>query len=148
MKIVKPIWKIPFSLKQLQERCAHTIIDYLGIHFVEIGDDFLKAELAFAQHLTQPMGLMHGGVSCVLAETVGSAAGNCCVDFSTHYCLGLDINTNHIYPVKGGILSATARPYHLGKLSQVWSIEIYNQEHLISISRLTLVVMKRFKETI
>ncbi len=95
-------------------------------------------------YLMQPMGIMHGGVSCSLAETVGSAAANYCVDAKTHYCVGLDINTNHIRPVTSGVLTATARPYHLGKKTQVWSIEIHDdQNNLVSVTRLTLMVLPK-----
>jgi 1,4-dihydroxy-2-naphthoyl-CoA hydrolase len=135
-----PIWKTPIFVEELQNRCANTFISHLKIVFTEAGDDYLKAELSLGPHLMQPIGIMHGGVSCSLAETVASAAANYCVDVKTHYCVGVDINTNHIRPAKAGVLTATARPYHLGKKTQVWSIEIVDdQNNLISISRLTVM---------
>ena len=136
------IWKTPLSIEELQKRCAHTFVSHLKIVFTEVGDDYLKAEMPIGPYLMQPMGIMHGGVSCSLAETVGSAAANYCVDGKTHYCVGLDINTNHIRPVTSGVLTATARPYHIGKKTQVWSIEIHDdQNNLVSVSRLTLVAL-------
>ncbi|HUD01536.1 MAG TPA: PaaI family thioesterase [Rhabdochlamydiaceae bacterium] len=138
------IWKTPLSIDQLQKQCTDSFISHLNIIFTEAGDDYLKAEMAIGPHLMQPMGIMHGGASCALAETVASAAANYCVDAKTHYCVGLDINTNHIRPVTSGLLTATARPYHIGKKTQVWSIEIHDeQNNLISISRLTLVTLPK-----
>jgi 1,4-dihydroxy-2-naphthoyl-CoA hydrolase len=138
------IWKTPLTIEELQKRCANTFISHLKIVFTEVGDDYLKAEMPIGPYLMQPMGIMHGGVSCSLAETVGSAAANYCVDAKTEYCVGLDINTNHIRPVASGVLTATARPYHIGKKTQVWSIEIHdNQNNLVSVTRLTLVALPK-----
>jgi uncharacterized protein (TIGR00369 family) len=138
------IWKTPLTIEDLQKRCANTFVSHLKIVFTEVGDAYLKAEMPIGPYLMQPMGIMHGGVSCSLAETVGSAAANYCVDAKTEYCVGLDINTNHIRPVTSGVLTATAKPYHLGKKTQVWSIEIHNdQNNLVSVTRLTLMVLNR-----
>ena len=138
------IWKTPLTIEELQKKCANTFISHLKIVFTEVGDDYLKAEMPIGPYLMQPMGIMHGGVSCSLAETVGSAAANYCVDAKTEYCVGLDINTNHIRPVTSGVLTATARPYHIGKKTQVWSIEIRDdQNNLVSITRLTLVALPK-----
>jgi 1,4-dihydroxy-2-naphthoyl-CoA hydrolase len=134
-----PIWKTHLSLKELQKRCDNTFVAYLGIAFTEVGNDFLKATLTLGPHLMQPLGSLHGGVSCVLAESVGTAAAYYCVDPNMYACVGLDINTNHIRPAKEGVLTATARPYHIGKSTQVWSIEIHDEKKLlISINRLTV----------
>ena len=136
------IWKTPLTIEDLQKRCANTFISHMKIVFTEVGDDYLKAEMPIGPYLMQPMGIMHGGVSCSLAETVGSAAANYCVDAKTEYCVGLDINTNHIRPVTSGVLTATAKPYHLGKKTQVWSIEIHDdQNNLVSVTRLTLIAL-------
>jgi len=138
------IWKVPISLEELQKRCENTLVTHLKIVFSDIGDDYLQATMPVGPHVMQPMGIMHGGASCALAETVGSAAANYCIDPETHYCLGLDINTNHIRPAQRGLLTATARPYHLGQLTQVWSIEIHNdQNQLISVTRLTLIALPK-----
>jgi 1,4-dihydroxy-2-naphthoyl-CoA hydrolase len=133
------VWKTPLTLEALQKRCENTMISHLNIVFTEVGDDYLKAQMPLGPHLMQPTGSMHGGASCVLAETVGSAAGYYSLDLSTHTCVGLDLNTNHIRPAFSGTLTATARPYHIGSRTQVWSIEIHDdQGRLISVSRLTL----------
>ncbi len=138
------IWKTPLSIEDLQKRCANTFVSHLKIVFTEVGDDYLKAEMPLGPYLMQPIGIMHGGVSCSLAETVGSAAANYCVDAKTEYCVGLDINTNHIRPVTSGVLTATARPYHIGKKTQVWSIEIHDdQNNLVSVTRLTLMALPK-----
>lgn len=141
------IWKTPITLDDLKNRCQNTMVDYLKIDFCEIGDDFLKATMIVGPHLMQPMGIMHGGASCALAETVASAAANYCIDPNHYVCVGLDINTNHIRAVQTGLLTATARPYHLGKMTQVWSIEIHDdQNNLISVSRLTLAALVKEKK--
>src|SRR3989338_6734384 len=107
------IWQTEVTLKHLFERSQNTLVDALGIEFTEIGEDFLVAQMVLAQKHRQPLGIMHGGISCVLAETVGSTAANCCVDQRSHYCVGLDINTNHIRAVKEGVIIGKAKPYHL-----------------------------------
>lgn len=138
------IWKTPLTLEALNQRGENTLSAHLGILFTEIGDDFLKATMPIDHRTKQPLGIMHGGASCVLAETVGSTAANCCVDPTQLYCVGLDINTNHIRSIQEGIVTATAKPFHLGRSTQVWSIEIINREQqLISVNRLTMAVMAR-----
>lgn len=138
------IWRTHISLDELQKICANTLVSHLKIVFTEIGDDYIKAEMAMGPHLMQPLGTLHGGASCVLAETVGSVGSYFCIDPKTHYTMGLDINTNHIRAVKTGVLTATGRPYHVGKLTQIWSIEIVNdQNQLISVSRLTVIALEK-----
>ena len=138
------IWKTSLIIEDLQKQCTNTFISHLKIVFTEVGDDYLKAEMPIGPYLMQPMGIMHGGVSCSLAETVGSAAANYCVDAKTEFCVGLDINTNNIRPVTSGVLIATAKPYHLGKKTQVWSIEIHDDKNnLVSVTRLTLMILSK-----
>ena len=138
------IWKTPISVESGNQRCAGTMVSHLGIEFIEVGEDFLKAKMPVDARTRQPLGIMHGGASCVLAETVGSTAANYCVDFETSYCVGLDINTNHLRMAREGWIFAVAKPYHLGRSTQVWSIEIRDeQERLVSINRLTMAVMNR-----
>lgn len=138
------IWKTPIDLKTINERGQNTLSEHLGIEFIEFGPDFLKAKMPVDKRTNQPIGIMHGGASCALAETVGSAAGNFCVDLTKEYCVGLEINTNHLRQIKSGFVIGTARPIHLGRTTQVWGIEIRNeQEEMISINRLTLMVLKR-----
>lgn len=138
------IWKTDFDLNTLQARNANTLCDHLDIQFIEIGDDHLVASMPIGPRVKQPMGIMHGGASCVLAETVGSAAANYCVDLNEFYCVGLDINTNHLYPMREGMVFGTAKPFHLGKKTQVWGIDIKNEAgRLVSVSRLTMAVLTR-----
>jgi len=138
------IWKTFIDLNIANERGKNSMLEYLGIEFVGVGDDYLEATMPVNAKTRQPMGIMHGGASCVLAETVGSTAAQYCLDVNTHYCVGLDINTNHIRSIRDGIVKAKATPYHLGKSTQVWSIEIKNsEEKLISVTRLTMAVLSR-----
>lgn len=138
------IWKTPIDLKTAQTRSANTMLDHLGIEFTEVGDDYLKATMPVDARTHQPLGIMHGGASCVLAESIGSTAANYCVDMSRQYCVGLDINTNHIRSVRSGLVTATATPYHIGRSTQVWHIEIHNTEKkLVSVTRLTMAVLDR-----
>lgn len=138
------IWKTRFDLTIAQQRSQNTMLDYLGIVFTEIGADYVKATMPVNERTRQPTGIMHGGASCVLAESVGSTAANYCVDAQTHYCVGLDINTNHIRSIRDGMVIARASPYHLGRTTQVWHIEICDEKsRLISVNRLTMAVLKR-----
>ncbi len=138
------IWKTDFDLQTANERSKNTLAELMGIEFIEFGDDYLTARMPVDHRTKQPIGIMHGGSSCVLAETVGSTAANLCVDLNTHYCVGLDINTNHIRSAREGYVIGTAKPYHLGSTTQVWGIEIKNEEgKLISINRLTMAVLMR-----
>lgn len=138
------IWKFDITLEGLNERSKGTMADYLGVEFIDIGDDYMTARMPIDHRTIQPIGIMHGGTSCVLAETVGSTAGNCCVNLNEAYCVGLDINTNHIRSIRSGYIIGTAKPFHLGRTTQVWGIEIVNEEKkLISVNRLTLAVLKK-----
>ncbi|MFW0081425.1 MAG: PaaI family thioesterase [Coxiella endosymbiont of Haemaphysalis qinghaiensis] len=138
------IWKIPFDVQKATERSKNTIVSHLGIKFTKVGDDYVCAQMPVDNRTRQPIGIMHGGASCVLAETVGSIAANSCVDPCEFYCVGLDINTNHIHSVRSGYVIATAKPFHLGRSTQVWGIEIVNEEeNLISVSRLTVAILKK-----
>lgn len=138
------IWQIEMTLAGVNDRSKNTMLNYLGIEFTEIGDDFLVARMPIDHRTIQPLGIMHGGASCVLAESVGSTAANCCVDIKNFYCVGLDINTNHIRSIREGFVFGTAKPYHLGRSTQVWSIEIVNEKkQLISVNRLTMAVLGR-----
>lgn len=138
------IWQADFSLVNLKERGKNTMVEHLGIEVIEIGEDFLVAKMPVDHRTKQPIGIMHGGASCVLAESAGSIAANCCVDLAKYYCVGLDINTNHIRAVRDGWVFATAKPFHLGKTTQVWGIEIVNEDKkMISVNRLTMAVITR-----
>lgn len=138
------IWKTEISTDDLNQRSKGSLSDLLGIIYTEIGPDFLKATMPVTPKTMQPIGVLHGGSSAVLAETVGSAAGNSCVDLKKFLCVGLDLNINHIRPVKSGSLEGIAKPFHLGRKTQVWEIKILNYEGaLVAISRLTLAVINR-----
>lgn len=137
------IWKQAVSIDLITQRNLNTMAHHLGIEYVALDDESLTATMPVDERTRQPLGIMHGGASCVLAETVGSVAANYCVD-ETHYCVGLDINTNHIRSVREGRVVAVAKPFHLGKSTQVWSIEIRNEVgQLISVNRLTMAVLAR-----
>jgi len=138
------IWFRSFDIKHAQERSANTLLSHLDIRFIAVGDNFLKASMPVDHRTHQPLGIMHGGASCVLAESVGSTAANYCVDPDKYYCVGLDINTNHIRAIKSGLVIATASPYHIGRSTQVWHIEIHDENNkLISVSRLTMAVLNK-----
>lgn len=138
------IFKTKLDVSSINERAKNSLSDHLGIVFTEVGDDFVAATMPINEKTIQPMGIMHGGASAALAETVGSAAANFCVDQNQFVCVGLDININHLKPVSKGFVKAVAKPYHLGRKTQVWEIKLYNnEEKLVSISRLTLAVVNK-----
>ena len=140
----KSIWAIEPDLKQLNEWGAETMIGLLNIEITEFGPDFLKGRMPVDHRVHQPYGIMHGGVSCALAETVGSYAANMCVRGKGHYCVGLDINTSHLRMVKTGYVHAIAKPMHLGMKTQVWEIKTYDDhENLVSWTRLTMAVLEK-----
>jgi 1,4-dihydroxy-2-naphthoyl-CoA hydrolase len=136
------IWRNAATVEELQGRARNTLIEWLGMRFTEIGPDFLRASMPVHAHTHQPMGVLHGGASVALAETVGSTAANLCVDSAREMCLGQEINANHLRPVYAGEVTATARPLHRGNRSQVWQIEIRDaEERLVCVSRLTMAVV-------
>jgi 1,4-dihydroxy-2-naphthoyl-CoA hydrolase len=138
------IWKADVSLAELQKLRANTMVEYLDIRLTELGPDFLRATMPVDHRTHQTMGILHGGASLVLAETVGSMAANLCVDAQTQSCVGQEINANHLRPVASGTVTGTARPIHLGSRSQVWQIEIRDErDRLICISRLTMAIIDR-----
>jgi 1,4-dihydroxy-2-naphthoyl-CoA hydrolase len=138
------IWRTQTSVEQLRELSQDTMAETIGIHVTEIGPDFLRATMPVTPRTHQPMGVLHGGASVALAETVGSVAANLCVDGEKYVCLGQDINANHLRPISSGIVTATARPFHIGKRSHVWHIEIRDEEdRLVCVSRLTMAVIDK-----
>lgn len=137
------IWTSRLTLEQANQLGDSTLIRHLGIEITEIGEDFLKASMPVDQRTHQPMGILHGGASVALAETVGSVAAQMCITPDC-YCVGLDINANHLRAVRSGLVFAVARPIHLGRSTQVWDIRIHDeQEKPVCISRLTMAVLKR-----
>jgi 1,4-dihydroxy-2-naphthoyl-CoA hydrolase len=116
----------------------------LGIEFTEIGEDFIRGTMPVDARTHQPFGLLHGGASVALAETLGSMGANMCVDSSRYLCVGQEINANHLKSVRSGRVTGTARPLHVGKRSQVWSIDIVDDSGaLVCVSRLTVAVIPR-----
>lgn len=122
----------------------NTACSNLGITITEIGDDYMTGTMPADSRTFQPMGLIHGGANVLLAETLGSMAANCCIDLSKEYCVGQEINANHIRGVRAGFVTGTAKIIHKGRSSQVWEIRIVNEDNkLTCISRLTMAVVKR-----
>ena len=138
------IWHKEYSIEALNQRSHGTLADFLDIHFTEIGDDFLVAHMPVSQKVKQPIGIVHGGANVVLAETVASTAANMVVDIENFYCVGLEINANHIRSVREGVVRAIAKPFHLGRSTQVWHIELTDsQGKITAISRMTASVLAR-----
>jgi 1,4-dihydroxy-2-naphthoyl-CoA hydrolase len=132
------------TIDHLNRTSPNTLANTLGIEFVEVGDDFISARMPVDHRTHQPMGLLHGGASVALAETLGSVGAFCCLDMKTQYCVGLEINANHIKSAKDGFVLGTARPVHLGKRTQVWEIKITNeQKELICVSRITMAIIDK-----
>ena len=132
------------SVEDLKPFGKGTMTEHLGLEWVEIGKDFLKAKLPVDHRTIQPYGLLHGGASCVLAETIGSVASHLVIDPSEFYCVGIEINANHIRSAKEGFVYGTCSPLHIGSSTHVWDIRITNEEEkLICISRLTVAIMKK-----
>ncbi len=137
------IWTIPVTVEEINHRCRNTLCDHLGIEFIEIGDNHMTARMPVDRRTNQPMGIVHGGATAALAETVASAAANYCVE-KGKVCVGLDLNINHIRAVSSGYVIGTARPLHLGKSTQVWEIKIENQaKQLVSAARLTIAIIAK-----
>jgi 1,4-dihydroxy-2-naphthoyl-CoA hydrolase len=139
------IWfKNEFSLEKLTGMSAGTMSEYLGIEWIEVGENFLKARIPVDHRTKQPYGLLHGGASCVLAETLGSVASALVIDQSKAYCVGIEINANHIRSARSGFVSGIASPLHIGASTHVWDIKMYDErEKMVCISRLTVAVLKR-----
>src|SRR3569833_2238357 len=138
------IWRTPTSVEQIRELSRETLAETIGICVTEIGPDLHRATMPANPKVHQPMGVLHGGASVALAETVGSVAATLCVDQEKYVCLGQEINANHLRPISAGMVTATARPFHIGKRSHVWSIEIRDeQERLVCVSRLSMAVVDR-----
>ena len=138
------IWRILPTPEQLTERGTRSMSGHLGIRFTEIGPDFLRATMPVTERTHQPFGLLHGGASVTLAETVGSVASLLCVDEQQYQCLGQEVNANHLRAKASGTVTATARPFHLGNRSHVWHIEIRDEEErLVCVSRLTMAIVER-----
>lgn len=130
------------DISSLNAHGGNTAVSHLGIEFLELGEDFLRARMPVDARTKQPYGLLHGGASAVLAETLGSVAGNLCVA-DGEQSVGIEINCNHLRAVREGFVTGTARPLHVGRSTQVWDIRIEDdQARLVCVSRLTLSVVR------
>lgn len=136
-----PIWKQPISVELLTRTNANSAVSHLGIEFLEVGDDFIRARVPVDTRTVQPYGLLHGGVAVVLAETLGS----CGAAFAApegQRCVGLDINANHLKGSSSGWVTGITRPVHIGRSTQVWAIELRNDAgELTCVSRLTMAML-------
>lgn len=138
------IWVTPMSLEALNAGAAGTLVKPLGIVFTEMGENFIRGTMPVDSRTRQPYGLLHGGASVALAETLGSTGASMCVDHARYMCVGQEINANHLKSVRSGIVTGTARPLHVGSRSQVWSIDIVNESGvLVCVSRHTVAVLQR-----
>ena len=138
------IFREGVTLETLNKLSGKTMAERIGIEFTAIGPDYLEARMPVDERTHQPFGMLHGGASVALAETMGSVAASCCVDVSKQFCVGLDINANHVRSVREGFVKGITKPLHIGKKTQVWEIRIINdQEELICISRITMAVLDK-----
>lgn len=146
-----PSTRTPFSftdkgvtVELLNQLSLNTLVAHLGIVFTEVGPDYLVARMPVDHRTHQPLGLLHGGASVALAETLGSMAAHIIVDQAKQYCVGLEINANHIKAMRTGFVNGKSTPIHIGKKTQVWEIRITNDEgDLVCISRITMAVIDK-----
>lgn len=139
---METIWKKNVTLENIRYFTKNTIVAHMGIDFIEIGQNHLSATMPVDERTRQPLGILHGGASVVLAETLGSMASHLTMD-ENHYTVGLEIKANHVRSVENGRVTGTVEPVHLGKTTQIWDITIKNeQDQLVCTSRLTLIVLE------
>lgn len=132
------------SLPDIKPLGPNTMGEHLGMEWMAVGDDFLKMRMPVDDRTKQPYGLLHGGASCALAETVGSVASHFIIDPEKFICVGLEINANHVRSARSGYVTATCTPLHIGASTHVWDIKINDdKEKLICISRLTVTILKK-----
>jgi len=138
------IWFRPYTIADLVPLRRNTMVEHLGIEITEIGEDFLRGTMPVDSRTRQAMGLLHGGASVALSETLGSIAGSMVLDLSKHSCVGLEINANHLRAARSGLVTGTARPVSLGRTVHVWQTDIVDEARKpVCISRLTLYVLDR-----
>lgn len=138
------IWHVTATLDDLNAYSPGTLVEHLGIEFIAMGDDYLKARMPVDHRTRQPMGILHGGASVALAETLGSVGAYLCEDPDRKHCVGLEINANHVRSVRSGFVYGVARPIHMGGSTQLWEIVITDEaDRLVCVSRLTLAVLNR-----
>lgn len=136
------IWTATPTLEDMQARCRETAVEHLGIEFLKVGDDYLKARMPVDNRTVQPARILHGGASVVLAETLGSLAANHCLRKEGQAAVGLEINANHTRSVTSGWVYGTSKPLHIGGSTQVWEIRIETEDgKLVCMSRITMAVI-------
>lgn len=144
------IWNKSFTLSDLKKVTSgfNHLANHIGIELLELGDDFLKARMPVDERTKMPLGLLHGGASCVLAETLGSYASTLVIDQENERMVGLEINANHLKSATSGFVVGTARPIHLGRGTHVWDIRIEAEETgtLICVSRLTVAILPKSRK--
>ena len=140
------IWKEKFEVENANIFSKNTLVEHLGIEFVELGDDYLVARMPVDHRTVQPFKLLHGGASVALAETVGSFASNLVVDTAKFGVVGVEINANHLKGVRSGFVYGKAKPIRLGRNLHIWSIEITDEDkNLVCVSRLTTMIIPHIK---
>jgi 1,4-dihydroxy-2-naphthoyl-CoA hydrolase len=138
------IWQRSVTPEQLNAPRRNSMVSHLGIEFTEVGEESLAARMPVDERTIQPFGILHGGASVALAETLGSVAASLTIDLSQKLPVGMEINANHLRPVSSGWVTGVVRPVHLGKTTQVWEVRINNEdEKLVCISRITLAIVDR-----
>ncbi|MCB0284749.1 MAG: hotdog fold thioesterase [Calditrichae bacterium] len=140
------IWFKEYSLDEINSFGVNTMVSHLGIEFTEIGADFIKATMPVNKNTIQPAGLLHGGASVALAETIGSVGSHLTVDPQKYNCVGLEINANHIKAKKSGVVTGKGVALHRGKTTQIWEIKITDEsERLVCVSRITMAILEQNK---
>jgi 1,4-dihydroxy-2-naphthoyl-CoA hydrolase len=139
------IWYDPqMSLEKIRNMSHGTMAEYIGIEITELGENYLKGRMPVDHRTCQPFGVLHGGASATLAETLGSIGSFCVLNPELNFCVGLEINANHVRSVSAGFVYGTATPLHLGGSTHIWDIRILNQEEkLVCVGRLTVAVLAK-----
>lgn len=141
---MKSIWFIDTNIQSLKDRGLNTLVSHLGIELTKIGDDTLEGTMPVDERTVQPARLLHGGASCVLAETLGSIAANMCIDNSIKMAVGQHIEATHLRSVTRGLVRGVAKPIYIGKSSQTWRIEIFNEDQkLICDSKIIMAIIDK-----
>lgn len=145
MSEVKSIWQVEATVSALNELARGTLVETLGIVFTQIGPDYIRGRMPVDHRTRQYFGILHGGASVALAETIASTGSNLLVNPQSHYCVGLEINANHLRSVREGHVWAEAKPIHIGRSTHVWEIRIYEEgtDKLVAIVRHTVMVLER-----
>ena len=141
---MKPLFNPEVTIEKLNFYSRNTLVEHLGIEVLRIGEDFIEAKMPVDHRTHQPLGLLHGGASVALAETLGSVAAMCCLDTSLQYPVGLDINANHIKSVRDGFVVGKVKVIHVGKKTHVWEIRITTEKNeLVCVSRITMAIIDK-----